>query len=204
VSEFEVAKADLSEHRLVGAAPATLAEGEVRSSTPSHSPNAAQVRKGDRGLSPQGAVTYCGDTVLSQTRQGAPTMILADIGLGELLWTTILIFFFVVYLMILFQIIVDIFRDHDLSGWLKAVWLIALLFFPLITMLIYLIARGGSMGERKMKEMQAAQTQYDQYIKSVAQTAGSPAEQIEKAKGLLDSGAISQEEFDALKAKALS
>jgi ABC-type multidrug transport system fused ATPase/permease subunit len=131
-------------------------------------------------------------------------MILAEVGLGELLWTTILIFFFVVYLMILFQIIVDIFRDHDLSGWLKAVWLIALLFFPLITMLIYLIARGGSMGERKMKEMQAAQTQYDQYIKSVAQTAGSPAEQIEKAKGLLDSGAISQEEFDALKAKALS
>jgi type VI protein secretion system component VasK len=132
-------------------------------------------------------------------------MILADIGLGELLWTTIVIFFFVVYLMILFQVILDIFRDHDMSGWIKAVWLIALLFFPLITMLIYLIARGKGMGERKMKEIQASQAQYDQYIKSVAGSGtGSPAEQIEKAKALLDSGAISQQEFDALKAKALS
>jgi cellulose synthase/poly-beta-1,6-N-acetylglucosamine synthase-like glycosyltransferase len=112
-------------------------------------------------------------------------------------------FFFVIYFMIFFFILVDLFRSHDMSGWVKAIWIIALLFLPIITMLVYLIVRGPKMQERAMKDAEHQQKQMDAYVKSVAGSTD-PTEQISKAKGLLDSGAISQEEFDALKAKALA
>ncbi|MET0932676.1 MAG: SHOCT domain-containing protein [Mycetocola sp.] len=108
---------------------------------------------------------------------------------------------FFAYLMVLFRIIVDIFRDHTLNGWLKAVWLIFLLFVPILTALVYLIARGRGMTERSLADMQAARADTDQYIRSVAST--SPAEEIAKAKTLLDSGAISQAEFNGLKNRAM-
>jgi len=131
-------------------------------------------------------------------------MVLADISFGDLLWSMIVFFFMVVYLMMLFQIIIDLFRDKELSGVVKAVWLIALLLFPLVTMLIYVIVRGKSMGERAMKERAEAQAQMDSYVRSVSASSADPAEQIAKAKTLLDSGTITQQEFDALKAKALA
>ena len=121
---------------------------------------------------------------------------------GEFLWYTIAIFFFVAFLMVLFYIFADLFRDQDLGGWGKAAWILALIFFTWIAALVYLIARGKGMAERNMqaaKEMQEAQ---NTYIRDVAGSA--PADQIHKAKELLDSGAISQAEFDSIKAKALA
>ena len=122
-----------------------------------------------------------------------------------LLWT-LWVFLFVAYLIVIFRIIMDVFRDRSMGGGMKAVWLIALLFLPIITALIYLIARGKGMAERDLQaaeEMRAAQVEY---TKGLAQEAGvgtSPAAELKAAKDLLDSGAITQQEFDALKAKAL-
>jgi hypothetical protein len=118
-------------------------------------------------------------------------------------WLLIWTFVFVCYLMVLFQIIIDLFRDKDLSGWWKALWIIFLIIFPFLAALVYLIARGKGMAERRAGEMQQAQAATDQYIQSVA-TRGNPADQIASAKALLDSGTISQEEFDKLKQKALA
>ena len=122
-----------------------------------------------------------------------------------LLWT-LWIFLFVAYLFVLFRIIMDIFRDKSLGGFAKALWLIALLFLPLITALIYLIARGKGMANRDveaMEEYRAAQVEYTKDLMKDASKPASPAEQIAHAKERLDSGAITEEEFDKLKAKAL-
>ncbi len=130
-------------------------------------------------------------------------MILADVNLGEILWTTLVIFFMVMYFMILFSILGDLFRDKDTSGWGKAAWVIGLIFLPFLTALIYLIARGNGMAERNLKAQATAQKQFNEYVKDVAGSSGSAADQIAQAKQLLDSGAIDQAEFDQLKAKAL-
>ena len=122
-----------------------------------------------------------------------------------LLWT-LWIFLFVAYLFVLFRIIMDIFRDKSLGGFAKALWLVALLFLPLITALVYLIARGKGMANRDveaMEEYRAAQVEYTKDLMKDASKPASPAEQIAHAKELLDSGAITEEEFDKLKAKAL-
>lgn len=120
----------------------------------------------------------------------------------DLIWWFLAVFIFVSYLFALFAIIGDIFRDSKLNGWGKAIWLFFLIFFPIITALVYLIARGKGMGERQVAAAQQYKAAQDDYIKSVAAT--SPTDQIAQAKSLLDSGAISQAEFDALKAKALA
>jgi len=122
----------------------------------------------------------------------------------DFFWFTISFFLLMAYLVVLFQILTDLFRDKDVSGWIKAVWVFFLIFLPLLTSLVYLIARGQGMAERNLAAMQAAQRDTDNYIRQVSASTTSPAEQIHKAKELLDSGAISQEEFDALKAKALA
>ena len=122
----------------------------------------------------------------------------------DFFWLLVWTFFFVMYLIILFQIIGDLFRDKDLSGWWKALWIIFLIIFPFLAALIYLVARGKGMAERQAGEMRQAQAATDQYIKSVASQGGSPADQIASAKSLLDSGAINQQEFDQLKQKALA
>jgi type VI protein secretion system component VasK len=122
---------------------------------------------------------------------------------SDFFWLLIWSFFLVCYLMVLFQIIGDLFRDKDLSGWWKALWIIFLIIFPFLAALIYLIARGRGMAERQAGAVQNAQAATDQYIQSVA-SRGNPAEQIASAKTLLDNGTISQEEFDKLKQKALA
>ncbi|MFN8102972.1 MAG: SHOCT domain-containing protein [Acidimicrobiia bacterium] len=116
----------------------------------------------------------------------------------------VVIFFMVVYFMILFSVLIDLFRSHDLSGWAKALWVIAILVFPFLSILIYLIARGSSMGKRSMQAQQEAQKEFDSYVQSVAGSGTSAADQIAKAKQLLDDGAITQEEYDALKQSAIS
>jgi type VI protein secretion system component VasK len=122
----------------------------------------------------------------------------------DFFWLLVWTFFFVMYLMILFQIIGDLFRDKDLSGWSKALWIIFLIIFPFLAAIIYLIARGRSMAERQAGEMRKAQAATDQYIQSVATRSSNPADQIASAKSLLDSGAITQQEFEQLKQKALA
>ena len=123
------------------------------------------------------------------------------LSLGEFLWSLLVIFFMVVYFMMLFQVIVDVFRRKDASGGKKALWLIALLIFPLVGLLAYMFTNGDSMTSRNVQEMQRSQERFDDYVR---ETAGGSAAEIEKAKGLLDSGAISQAEFDRLKSKALA
>ncbi|HQZ84331.1 MAG TPA: SHOCT domain-containing protein [Actinomycetota bacterium] len=121
----------------------------------------------------------------------------------DFLWQMIIIFAFVMYLMVLFFIIMDLFRDHGLSGWWKAVWIVCLFLFTYLAALAYLIFRGKGMAERNREAQKAAIDAQQAYIKQAAGTAG-PAEQITQAQALLSSGAITQEEFDKLKAKALA
>ena len=116
-----------------------------------------------------------------------------------LIWS----FLFVMYLMVLFHIFGDLFRDPELGGGAKALWTIGLILLPFLLMVIYLIVRGRGMAERQAGEIRQAQAATDQYIKSVA-SSSSPADQISSAKALLDSGSITQAEFDQLKAKALA
>jgi hypothetical protein len=112
------------------------------------------------------------------------------------------VYVFFAYLMVLFSIIGDIFRDKTLNGFFKAVWVLFLVFVPFVTALVYLIARGRGMSERSVAAASQARQETDSYIRSVAATP-SPADEIAKAKALLDSGSISQSEFDGLKAAAL-
>ncbi|WP_456843846.1 hypothetical protein [Cellulomonas sp. P5_C6] len=118
-------------------------------------------------------------------------------------WLLIWWFLFFAYLVILFQIIGDLFRDHALSGWWKALWIIGLIAVPFLVALIYVIARGRGMAERQVAAVQQAKSETDAYIRDVA-AAKSPAEHISDAKQLLDSGAIDADEYAALKAKALA
>ena len=121
----------------------------------------------------------------------------------DLIWWFLWAFVFIAYLFALFAIIGDLFRDHKLSGWWKAVWILFLIFVPFLTALIYLIARGNGMAERSQKEAKQYQAATDQYIRQTA-GAASPSDEIAKAKALLDSGTITQAEYDQLKAKALA
>ena len=121
----------------------------------------------------------------------------------DFVWLLIWSFFFVMYLMVLFHIFGDLFRDPNLGGGAKALWTIGLILLPFLIMVIYLVVRGRGMAERQAGEIRQAQAATDQYIKSVA-SSSSPADQISSAKALLDSGSITQAEFDQLKAKALA
>lgn len=122
---------------------------------------------------------------------------------GDIIWFIIISFCLMAYLLVLFRIIGDLFRDHEVGGLAKALWMIALIVVPFLSAFVYLIARGGGMAAREQALMQTAREQQDAYIKQVA-ASSTPTEQITQAKTLLDSGSISQAEFDALKAKALS
>jgi len=121
---------------------------------------------------------------------------------GEFLWSLLVIFFMIMYFMILFSVVIDLFRNHQMGGFAKALWIIFLIFIPLISLLVYVIVYGNSMAQRQQAAVTEAQQEQDAYIKQVAGT--SPAEQIAQAQQLLSSGAISQDEYDKLKAKALS
>ncbi|MFN6548989.1 SHOCT domain-containing protein [Mycolicibacterium septicum] len=121
----------------------------------------------------------------------------------DFLWHFLIIFAWIAYLLVLFQILTDLFwRDHKTSGWIKAVWVVFLIVFPWLTALVYLIARGKGMSERAQAAALAAKQDTDAYIREAA--GRSPAQEIADAKALLDAGTISQAEFDGLKAKALS
>jgi hypothetical protein len=123
-------------------------------------------------------------------------------GFWDFLWLIIWSFFLISYLMVLFQIIGDIFRDNGLGGFAKAIWIIALLVLPLLTALLYILARGGGMARRRNEDFRRSTEEAESYIRGVA--GRSAATEISEANTLLQSGAISQAEFDRLKAKALA
>lgn len=120
----------------------------------------------------------------------------------DLVWLMVSTFFFIAYLIIMFQIVVDLFRDHELGGGSKVLWVIGLIFLPVVTAIVYIVARGKGMAARQQASLQKARSDTDAYIKSVA--GRSPAAEIAEAKALLEAGTITQAEFDRLKAKALS
>jgi Short C-terminal domain/Phospholipase_D-nuclease N-terminal len=127
----------------------------------------------------------------------------ADYPFLDIVGTMLIFFAWVIWFWILVRTLGDVFRRHDLSGWGKAGWTLFMIVAPFLGVLIYLIAHGKEMGHRDLEQAQASQAQFDQYVKSVAAADGG-ATQIAQAKSLLDSGAITQAEFDSLKAKALS
>jgi hypothetical protein len=128
---------------------------------------------------------------------------LADISFGELLLIALEIFFFVIWIWILITILSDLFRDHELSGWAKAAWVLFLVFIPFLTALIYLIARGEGMRDRTIKAQADAKKHFDEYVRQQAHS-GSPADELHKLNELKEKGALSAEEFDSAKAKLLA
>jgi hypothetical protein len=128
--------------------------------------------------------------------------IAADYPFIDVLWSMIIFFTWVIWIWMMIIILTDVFRRRDIGGWAKALWVIFLIILPFLGVLVYLIANHNGMAERSQKEAQGQKEQFDEYVRSVS--GGGAAAEIEKAKGLLDSGAITQAEFDAIKTKALA
>ena len=137
-------------------------------------------------------------------RGGVMTALLTSFGNGDILLWMLEFFLFVVWFWLLISIFSDLFRDRDTSGGAKALWTIFVIVIPFVGILAYLIVRGGGMAERNVQQQEARQAQLDARIRAATGTAASSTEQIVQAKSLLDSGAISQSEFEALKTKALA
>jgi hypothetical protein len=130
-------------------------------------------------------------------------VLLASYPTGGVLWSMFVFFMWILWFMLLFTVFGDLFRRHDIHGWGKTGWVILVIILPFLGVFIYLIAEGHGMAERNVKQAQASQADMDSYIKSVA-SSGSAADQIAQAKQLLDSGAITQAEYDQIKSKALA
>ena len=128
---------------------------------------------------------------------------LANYSFLDVMWTMLVFFAWVIWFWLLITVFMDVFRRHDIGGGAKALWIIFVIVLPYLGVLIYLIAEHEGMAKRSTKEMQQSQAQFDDYVKQVA-AQGDPAEQIAKAKQLLDAGTITQAEFDQIKAKALA
>ncbi len=127
--------------------------------------------------------------------------LVADYSFGEALGTVLAVFIFVAWIMVLFTILSDLFRDHDMSGWGKAVWVVFLIFIPFLTALVYLIARGGGMRERAVKEQAEQKQHFDEYIRQTA--GGSSVDELANLAELHDKGKISDAEYEQMKAKLL-
>jgi hypothetical protein len=130
-------------------------------------------------------------------------LVAADYPFLDVMWTMLVFFLWVAWFMLLFRVFGDIFRRRDIGGGAKTLWIIFVIVLPFLGVFVYLIAQNEGMAQRQLEQVQAQRSQMDDYVRSVAPSGGSAAE-IEKAKALLDSGAINQSEFDALKSKALA
>jgi Phospholipase_D-nuclease N-terminal/Short C-terminal domain len=129
--------------------------------------------------------------------------VLAAYSFGDVMWSMLVFFLWILWFWMLFTILGDLFSRQDISGWVKAGWSVFVIVLPFLGVFIYLIAEGKSMGERAMQRAKSQQAQMDNYVRSVA-SSGSPTDEIAKGKQLYDSGAINQAEFEQLKAKALA
>jgi uncharacterized membrane protein YcjF (UPF0283 family) len=130
----------------------------------------------------------------------AKAMFLADVGFAELFWTMLWLFFLFMFIWVFVALVTDIFRDHELSGWGKAAWIILLVIFPLVGSLIYLIVRGGGMAERSAKQAQAAQAQFDSYVRQTAASSGnSSVDDLSRLAELKANGHISDAEYETMK-----
>jgi hypothetical protein len=129
-------------------------------------------------------------------------VLIADFGLGEALLTVLSVFFFVIWIWIMITILTDLFRDHEVSGAGKAAWVFFLVFVPFLSALIYLIVRGGGMRERAVKEQADARKHFDSYVRETAGT--TPVDELHKLADLKDRGAISDEEYERMKAKLVA
>ena len=127
---------------------------------------------------------------------------LAAYTFGQVMWTMFVFFAWILFFWLLFTVFGDLFSRHDISGWAKAGWTVFVIILPFLGIFVYLISQGHGMGERAAERAQAQQSQMDAYVRSVG--TDSASDQIAQGKQLLDSGAISQAEFDQLKAKALA
>jgi uncharacterized SAM-binding protein YcdF (DUF218 family) len=128
----------------------------------------------------------------------------ADYPFLDVLWTMLIIFAWVIWFWILIRVLIDVFRRRDIGGGKKTLWVIFMVFLPFIGVFAYLIVNGQHMATRDVEQAQQAQAQFDTYVRSVAGSEGGAAAEIDRAKQLLDSGAITQTEFEAIKAKALA
>ena len=129
-------------------------------------------------------------------------VIAADYPFVDVLWSMIIFFFWVIWIWIVITVLIDVFRRHDIGGWAKAAWVVFVVILPWLGVLVYLIVEHDGMRERSVKQAQAQRQQLDDYVRETA--GGGSAADIAKAKELLDAGAITQEEFQALKARALA
>jgi hypothetical protein len=125
----------------------------------------------------------------------------ADYPFLNVLWTMIIFFAWIIYIWVAITVLIDVFRRHDIGGWSKAFWVVFVIVLPFLGILVYLISNHDGMRDRSVKEVKAQQDAFDQYVRDAA---GGSAAEIAKAKELLDAGTISQQEFDAIKQKALA
>jgi hypothetical protein len=137
-----------------------------------------------------------------RSRGDALMVMAADYPFMDVLWSMIIFFFWVIWIWIVITVLIDVFRRHDIGGWAKAAWVIFVVILPWLGVLVYLIAQHDGMRERSVKQAQAQRREFDDYVRETA--AGGSAADIAKAKELLDAGAITQQEFETLKAKALA
>jgi uncharacterized SAM-binding protein YcdF (DUF218 family) len=129
-------------------------------------------------------------------------MVFADVHLADLIWTTIWVFFLIMFIWLFISIVGDLFRDRELSGVAKAIWVVALIVFPLVGSLVYLIVRGTGMAERSAAQHRLAQEQLDSYIRTTAASSGSgPVDDVARLADLRNSGAISDAEYETIKAR---
>jgi Phospholipase_D-nuclease N-terminal/Short C-terminal domain len=128
-------------------------------------------------------------------------LIAADYPFLDVLWTIVIFFAWVIFIWVAITVLIDVFRRRDIGGWAKAAWVVVVIVLPFLGVLIYLVTQHDGMRERSETEVKAQRQALDQYVRD---TAGGPASEIAKAKELLEAGSITQEEFDAIKAKALS
>jgi predicted PurR-regulated permease PerM len=131
-------------------------------------------------------------------------MVAADYPLLDVFWTMLIFFAWVAWFVILFRVLADIFRRHDIGGGAKTLWIIFVLFLPFLGVFVYLISQGSEMTQRDVSQAANQRRQFDDYVRATAAETGGPAAEIDRAKQLLDSGAISQAEFDTIKARALA
>lgn len=128
-------------------------------------------------------------------------MLAADYPFLDVFWTMLIFFLWITWFVVLFRVVADVFRRGDIGGWPKTAWLVFVIVLPFLGVFVYVVAQGRKMGERDLRQAEESRRQLDDYVRNVS---GGAAAEIERAKALLDSGAITQPEFDAIKARALA